>query len=65
MLKIKSALDSEKLDLVEQNLCEVGFHIIENVITDEEADEAREAIWKLVDEDIANGHTACRIARHV
>ena len=56
MLKINSALDSERLDLVEQDLREVGFHIIENVITDEEADEARESIWKLVDEDIANGY---------
>ena len=56
MLHIKSALDSERLDLVEHDLREVGFHIIENVITDDEADEAREAIWKLVEEDIANGH---------
>ena len=42
MLHIKSALDSERLDLVEHDLREVGFHIIENVITNEEADEARE-----------------------
>ena len=55
MLHIKSALDSERLDLVEHDLTEVGFHIIENVITDDEADEAREAIWKLIEEDIANG----------
>ena len=55
MLKIKSALDSERLDLVEKDLRETGFHIIENVITDEEADEGRDAVWKLVDEDIANG----------
>lgn len=56
MVQIKSALDSEMLDLVEHNLREVGFHIIENVITAEEADEAREAVWKMVEEDIANGH---------
>ena len=56
MVQIKSALDSERLDLVEHNLREVGFHIIENVITAEEADEAREAVWKMVEEDIANGH---------
>ena len=55
MLQIKSALDSERLDCVERDLSEVGFHIIKNVITPEEADEAREAIWALVDEDIANG----------
>ena len=55
MLHIKSALDSERLDRVERDLREVGFHIIENVITDDEADEAREVIWKLVEEDIANG----------
>ena len=42
MLHIKSALDSERLDRVENDLREVGFHIIENVITDDEADEARE-----------------------
>ena len=54
-MQIKSALNSEKLDLVEHDLREIGFHIIENVISDEEADEAREAIWKLVEEDIANG----------
>ena len=41
MVQIKSALDSERLDVVEHNLREVGFHIIENVITAEEADEAR------------------------
>ena len=55
MLQIKSALGSERLDIVEHDLREVGYHIIENVITDAEADEAREAIWKLVEEDIANG----------
>ena len=56
MLKIRSALDSEMLDRVEHDLREDGFHIIENVITPEEADEAREAVWKLVEADIANGH---------
>ena len=55
MLQIKSSLDSKRLDIVEHDLTEVGFHIIENVITDDEADEAREAIWKLIEEDIANG----------
>ena len=55
MLHIRSALDSERLDRVEGDLREVGFHIIENVISDDEADEAREVIWKLVEEDIANG----------
>ena len=52
---IKSALNSERLDLVEHDLREIGFHIIENVITAEEADEARETIMCLVDEDIRNG----------
>ena len=52
---IKSALNSERLDLVEHDLREIGFHIIENVITVEEADEARETIMHLVDEDIRNG----------
>ena len=52
---IKSALNSERLDLVEHDLREIGFHIIENVITAEEADEARETIMRLVDEDIRNG----------
>ena len=61
MLKIQNnipagAFDSERLDLVENDLREVGFHIIENVITDEEADEARQAVCRLVDEDIANGY---------
>lgn len=55
MLTIKSALDSERLHRVEHDLRETGFHIIENVIPVEEADEAREAIWALVEEDIANG----------
>ena len=55
MLKIRSALDSERLDHVEHDLRDTGFHIIENVITPEEADAAREAVWKLVKEDIANG----------
>ena len=41
MLQIKSALDSERLNRVEHDLREIGFHIIENVITPEEADEAR------------------------
>ena len=50
-----AALDSERLDRVEHDLTEVGFHIIENVITDEEADEAREVIWKLIEEDVENG----------
>ena len=54
--KIGTALGSERLDCVEHDLREVGFHIIENVITDEEADAAREAVWKMVEEDIANGH---------
>ena len=51
-MQIKSALNSEKLDLAEHDLRETGFHIIENVISPEEADEAREAIWKMVDEDM-------------
>ncbi len=55
-MQIKSALVSERLERVEHDLREVGFHIIKNVITVEEADAAREAIWKLVDQDIANGH---------
>ena len=46
--KIGAALGSERLDRVEHDLREVGFHIIENVITDEEADAAREA-------DLENG----------
>ena len=54
-MKIKSALNSERLDLVEHDLREVGFHIIENVITADEAQEARQVILELVEEDIANG----------
>ncbi len=56
MLKIKSALDSERLDRVEHDLREVGFHIIENVIPVAEADEVCKVVWKLVEEDLANGH---------
>ncbi len=55
MVQIKSALNSERLDLVEHDLREVGFHIIENVISAEEADETREAIWEMVEEDVNNG----------
>ena len=55
MVQIKSALNSERLDLVEHDLREVGFHIIENVISAEEANEAREAIWEMVEEDVNNG----------
>lgn len=54
-MQIKSALDSERLDHVENDLRELGYHIIENVISPDEADEAREVIWKLIDEDIENG----------
>lgn len=54
-MQIKSALNSERLDLVERDLREIGFHIIEDVISLEEAEEARETIWQLVDADIANG----------
>ncbi len=55
ILQIKSALNSEQLDNVEHDLREVGFHIIENVISKQEADEAREVILELVEEDIDNG----------
>ena len=55
MVQIKSALNSERLDLVEHDLREVGFHIIENVISAEEANEAREAIWEMVEKDVNNG----------
>ena len=55
-MQIKPALNSEKLDRVEHDLREIGFHIIENVISAEEADAAREAIWELVETDIANGY---------
>ncbi len=55
-MQIKSALNSERLDLVEHDLREIGFHVIENVITPQEADEARDAILQLVEKDIANGN---------
>jgi ectoine hydroxylase-related dioxygenase (phytanoyl-CoA dioxygenase family) len=51
----ESLLSPEHLDIVERDLREVGFHIIENVITPEAADEARAAVLRLVEDDIANG----------
>ncbi len=54
-MQIKSALASERLARVERALRETGFHIIENVITVAEADEARGEISRLMAEDIANG----------
>lgn len=54
-MQIKSALNSEQLDVVEHDLQESGFHIIENVISAQEADEAREVILELVEQDTVNG----------
>ena len=52
---VESVLSPERLDIVEKDLREVGFHIIENVITPEEADEARTATLALAQADIASG----------
>ena len=54
-MQIKSALNSEHLDSIECDLREIGFHIIENVISAQAADEAREVILQLVEKDFANG----------
>ena len=54
-MKIRSVLESESLDRVEHDLREVGFHVMEAVITDAEADAARAAVWEFVDADIAAG----------
>ena len=51
----ESPLSPERLDAVVHDLREVGFHIIENVISREEAEEAREATLALAESDIANG----------
>ena len=53
---VNGALASERLDQIEHDLQEIGFHIVENVITPAEADAARAAVSELVEEDIANGH---------
>ena len=57
-MKLKSLgleISSERLDLAEKDLRTVGFHIVENVITAEEADKAREATLALAKTEIKNG----------
>jgi hypothetical protein len=53
---LESPLSPERLDVVEKDLREVGFHIIESVITPAEADAARAATLALAQADIASGH---------
>ena len=51
----ESGLAPERMGAVEENLRTVGFHIIENVITPEEAEEAHAATMALAEADIAHG----------
>ena len=48
-------ISSERLDLAEKDLRTAGFHIIENVITAEDADKAREATLALAETEAQNG----------
>jgi len=57
-MELKSSdleISSERLDFAEKDLRTVGFHIVENVITAEEADQAREATLALAETEIKNG----------
>ena len=48
-------ISSERLDLAEKDLRTVGFHIVENVITAEDADKARQATLDLAETEAQNG----------
>ena len=48
-------ISSERLDLAEKDLRTVGFHIVENVITAEDADKARQATLALAETEAQNG----------